>query len=108
MRTRLSRLVFPLREGFITPSPPGLCTLDVKQELRDWPPVRRQETHHLADAAICGLPPSGLLIEEFQSLEFVVEQRADVREPGRWPDFGVEPREIPARYHELGRSSSPR
>jgi hypothetical protein len=75
----------------------------VKQELRYWPPVWRHETHRLTDAAICGLPLFRLLIEEFQPPELVVEQRPDFREPGRWPDLGVKPREIPAGHHELGK-----
>jgi hypothetical protein len=36
---------------------------------------------HLADAAVRGLPLSRLVIEEFQSPEFLVEQRPDFREP---------------------------
>ena len=56
MRARLLRLFFPFREGFVTPSPPRVLTLDVEQELSHCPAVRRQQTHHLADAAICGLP----------------------------------------------------
>jgi hypothetical protein len=45
---------------------------------------------------------SGSSSRYFQLSEFVVEQRADFREPGRWPDLGVEPQKIPVRYHELG------
>jgi hypothetical protein len=67
----------------------------VKQELRCWPPARRKETRYLADAAIGGLPVFRLVIEEFQPPEFVIEQQPDFREPGRWPDLAVEPREIP-------------
>jgi hypothetical protein len=74
----------------------------VKQELRYWPPVRRKEMHHLADAAICTLPLFRLLVEVFQLPELLLEQRADFRESGHWPDLGVEPREIPAGHHELG------
>jgi hypothetical protein len=101
-RARLLRLVFPIWEGFITPSPPGVFTLDVKQELRCWPPVRCKEMHHLADATICTLPLFRLLVEVFQLPELLLEQRADFCESGRWPDLGVEPREIPAGHHELG------
>lgn len=54
------------------------------------------------EAALCGLQLSRLVIEEFQLPEFV-EQRADFREPGRWPDLGLELKEIPARHHELGK-----
>lgn len=72
-------LAFLLGEGFIAPSPPGVLILDVKQELRNWPPVRRQEAHLL------------------------IEQRPDFREPGRWPDIGVEPRGTPSGHHELGK-----
>jgi hypothetical protein len=100
---KLSRLVVLLREGFITPSPPGACILDVKQELRYRPPVRRWETHRLADTAtICGLPLSRLVINVFQPAKFVIEQRTNFREPGRWPDLGVEPREVRACHYELG------
>ncbi len=90
------------REGFITPPPPGLSALDVKQELGHWKPVGRHEAYHRTDAAVGGLPWFRILIEEFQQPELVVEQRPDFCEPGRWPDLGVEPGEIPARYHELG------
>ena len=84
-----------LWEEFITPSPPGVLIVDVNQELRHWPPARRQETHHLADAAVCGLPLLQLIIDEFQPPELVIEQRPDFREPRRWPDPGVKPREVP-------------
>ena len=57
--------------------------------------ARRQETHHLADAAVCGLPLLQLIIDEFQPPELVIEQRPDFREPRRWPDPGVKPREVP-------------
>jgi hypothetical protein len=76
----------------------------VKQELRYWPAVRRQETHHLTDAAICDLPLLRLLVEVFQPTEFIIEQRADPREPGHRPDLGAEPREISARHHELSQN----
>ena len=90
-------------EGFITPSPPGVFTLDMKQELRHRPPVRRQETHHIADTAIRGFPLFQLVIEKFQPPELLVEQRSGFGERDGWPDLGVEPREIPACHHELGK-----
>jgi hypothetical protein len=103
MRARLLRLFFPFREGFVTPSPPRVLTLDVEQELSYCPAVRRQQTHHLADAAICSLPLLRFLVEVFQPPEFIIEQRADPGEPGRRPDLGTEPREIRVRYHEFGK-----
>jgi hypothetical protein len=48
-------------------------------------------------------PTVQTLIEKFQPSEFVVEQRPDFCEPGRWPDLGVESRRIPAGHHELGK-----
>jgi len=38
-----------------------------------------------------GLEP----VDEFQPPELVIEQRPDFREPRRWPDPGVKPREVP-------------
>jgi hypothetical protein len=102
MRAAL-RFVFFFGERLIIPSPPGVIALDVEQELRYWPPIRPQQTNHVPDTAICGLPLPRLVIEVFQAPEFVVEQRLDFCEPGSWPDFGVEPREIPARHHKLGK-----
>src|SRR5690349_22556581 len=39
MRPRLLRLFFPFREGFVTPSPPRVLTLDVEQDLSLDPPT---------------------------------------------------------------------
>jgi hypothetical protein len=97
-----SGVAFLFREWLITPSPPGVRTLDVKQELWYRLTVRRHQTHRLADAAIRGLPSFRLLIHELRPAEFVIEQRTDLREPGPGSDLGAEPREIPAGHHELG------
>ena len=80
-----SRLAF-FREGLVTPSPPGVAALDVQQELRHRPPVRRYEAHRLTDAAVGGLPRLRVLISAFGLPQLVIEQRPDVREPGRRPD----------------------
>jgi hypothetical protein len=82
---RLTARCGPGRRG----SPPGyrngssLFAVDLKQELRHVMPVRRQQAHHLTGAAVRSLPQIGLLIEEIQPLEFVLEQRADFLKPGR-------------------------
>ena len=90
------------REWFVTPSPPGVSALDVKQELGDWQPVGRHEAHCRTDAAVRGLPWLRVLIKDFQQPELVVKQRPYFSEPGTRPDLSVEPWEIPARHHELG------
>jgi hypothetical protein len=101
-----TRLVF--RKGFIAPPPPGVVALDAEQELRHWPSAGCQEAYGLTDAAVGGVPRLGVLVEELELPELVVEQRLDFREPGRRPDLGAEPGKVPAVTTSSARSSSPR
>ena len=83
------------REGFITPPPSGVGTLDVEQELRHWPPVGRQEAYGLTDAPMGGIPWFRVFVEEVQLPELVVKPelgQVSAHLPGsgcgQWPSDG--------------------
>lgn len=90
-------------ERLVTPPPPCVITVEVKQELGNLATVWVSQGHRVPNHLVRAPPRLGVVINMVEQSQLLGEQRSDLCELFLGVDTSVEPREIAAGNREFSK-----